>query len=111
MENDEKRFLMIALMRDLRADWSHDYETRANKVKELATDLDHPATIVLVDSYFNGIKEYGDADGRHFRTPWQFGGYEGAPWVKPVRVSKELMETMQIIHYPEEAFKMLIEVV
>ena len=80
LTKEEKFNLMIALMEDLRGDWSELYEERANKVKELAIELGYSKTVTLVDSYFKGISKHGDPDGRHFRCDWEmFGGYEGAP--------------------------------
>lgn len=80
LTKNEKFNLMIILMKDLRGDWSNSCSERANKVKELATELNYPKTVKLVNLYFKFIKEYGDTDGRHFRTSWKmFGGYENAP--------------------------------
>ena len=71
---------MIAIMRDMRGDWSGNCKARANKIKELATEMGYPKTVSLVGRYIEHWEESGDADGRFFRTGWETnGGYNGAP--------------------------------
>ncbi len=87
--------LMILIMEDLRGDWSCNCESRANKVKELAEKLGYKNTSYLVDSYFQGIKEYGGNDGRHFRCDFETnGGYENVE-IPRKNYSKELIERIE----------------
>ena len=93
-QRSDKFILMILLMEDLRGDWSGDYESRANKVKELADELGYTKTSQLVDSYFRGIEKYGDDDGRHFRCDFkESGGYENVEI--PKEFSKELIKDIE----------------
>ena len=89
LTKEEKYSLMINIMYDLRGDWGCDWESRAEKVRELAIELDYPRTAALVDCYFEGIEESSDPDGRHFRADWKlYGGYEDCPDTLPTDVKK-----------------------
>jgi len=101
----EKFNLMINIMTDLRGDWSNNCESRANKIKEIALELGHVKTVILVEEYFEYINITGDTDGRHFRCNWEeYGGYEGAPNMlkNDTSISKKYIQAIQDnCNYPE----------
>lgn len=113
LKKEEKFDLMIMIMKDLRGDWSHGFESRANKIREFAVELGYDKTVRLVDSYIEGINEHGDPDGRHFRTSWEmFGGYEGAPsMLKDVDSFRKvfLKAIINNCNYPENCITEIVE--
>jgi hypothetical protein len=104
MNDDEKLYLMIKIMEDLRGDWSRRCIERVNKVEELAIELGYPLTVALVNDYVMESEETGDWDGRYFRRDWSSGGYVNAPLPQLETYSAELlMNIKSFCNYPEYA--------
>jgi len=104
MDNKEKGLLLDLILRDIRGNWGWENGNRVGKAMQLATELNFPKTIALINSY-----DY--EDGRHFREPFSNGGYEGMSIVHnlPETItdkSKEFQdEAVKYLTYPDNAFE------
>ena len=104
LAGDEKMYLLIKLMEDMRGDWSERCKERANKILEIAKELKLDKTIGLAKCYLNHLEELGGSDGRAFRTDWEYGGYENAPLPMIKSFSRELLSAIKSeLNYPEYA--------
>ena len=77
LTDDEKRTLLILLMEDIRGWFDLAAGERTHAVIDLATDLGYEQVVQHARAYAED-DEY--RDGRHFRTLWQYGGYEDPPF-------------------------------
>lgn len=102
MNYEEKLYLMIAIMKDLRGDWGYGAKDRAEKVIELSGELGMEIVEKSAKDYIANCEESGDWDGRWFRDSWKNGGYEDAPMPELEVFSRELLcGIRQHLNYPE----------
>lgn len=103
MTQQEKGLLLEMILRDIRGNWGWQNGDRVGKARELATELNLDQVVSLIDAY-----DY--EDGRHFREPFERGGYEGMEVIHglPFTIcdkSKEFQrESILYLTYPEYAF-------
>lgn len=100
MNNEEKTYLLIMLLKDMRGDWSCNIKNRVSKIIELGQELELGEVVNNANAYL----ENGDLDGRWFRDSWENGGYEDAPLPNIETFSVELLsEIRNNLNYPEYA--------
>jgi hypothetical protein len=103
MSKEEKGLLLEMILRDIRGNWGWQNGDRVGKARELAAELSLDQVINLIDVY-----DY--EDGRHFREPFECGGYEGMEVIHglPFTIcdkSKEFQDEATLyLTYPEYAF-------
>ncbi|MCM3560616.1 hypothetical protein [Brevibacillus borstelensis] len=73
MDRNEKILLLQLLLLDIRGNWGWENKSRSLKAQELADELGFEAHAEHIREY----REWGEEDGRHFRTSVNNGGYEG----------------------------------
>jgi hypothetical protein len=101
MKSDEKLYLLISLLKDMRGDWSSNIDSRVNKIIELGEELGHKQVVKSAKDYMRNVAN-GDSDGRWFRDSWENGGYENAPIPNLQTFSRELLiEIYKHLNYPE----------
>lgn len=109
MDTKEKTLLLQVVLEDLRGNWS-DPEPRAQKALFLAKELELPVFVSSIERYIGGAKEYGDWDGRYFRTDVKNGGYNnmetlhGLPKTFADKSDEFKKEVEAILTYPEMRF-------
>lgn len=70
MGDKEKIYLLQLLLEDIRGNWGWEIHPRIPFARQLAKELNLQAHVKRID-------DYDFSDGRHFRTYYHNGGYEG----------------------------------
>ena len=77
LTEDEKRTLLILVMEDIRGSFDLGAGDRTQAVLDLATELGYEQVRAHAQAYRD---DDCYRDGRHFRTLFSNGGYEGPPF-------------------------------
>ena len=121
MNVKEKILLVQLLLEDIRGNWGHAWgektaEERALKAKslceEIANELNDDNYIALAnscDKYIESSEDWGDWDGRWFRTafPEGYEGMENLHGLKPTYLDKAdefKLVAEEYLTYPENRF-------
>jgi hypothetical protein len=102
MNDREKTLLLQLILEDIRGNWAYDLDSRVLMARELAEELSLKAHQDRIDAF-----EYDD--GRHFRTSYLDGGYEGMEVLHGLSQtiadkSPEFQQAAAILTYPEYRF-------